>query len=106
MAAPARRDRCPAKLRLLPPGSLRPTEAPRTARSTTARNKSPPRVPTISSSLLQLDQRAEKILRVQKQDRLAVGADFGFAVAEHACTFCFHLIARGADVGDLVAKVM
>src|SRR4051812_29572349 len=36
------------------------------------------------SRLLQFDQRAEKILGVQEQHRLAVRADFWIAVAEYA----------------------
>jgi hypothetical protein len=36
------------------------------------------------SHLFELDQRALKILRMQEEDRLAMGTDLWIAVAEHA----------------------
>ena len=58
------------------------------------------------SRLFNLDQRAAKILRVQEQDRLAVGADLRLAVAEHACALRLEPVARGADIVDLLADVV
>src|SRR2546422_4434805 len=42
-----------------------------------------------------LDQGAAKVLRVQEQHRLAMGADLRIAVAEHARALGFQLVARG-----------
>src|SRR5437763_1631858 len=63
-------------------------------------------VQDMGSGLLELDQRAAEILRVQEQDRLAVGADLRFAVAEDARALVLEPVAGGADVVDLVADVM
>ena len=41
-------------------------------------------VKAVSSCLLELDQRPAKILGVQEQDQLAVGAHPGLAVAKYA----------------------
>jgi hypothetical protein len=43
---------------------------------------------------------------VQEQHRLAVGAHLRLPVAEDACTFLFELVARGADVINLIADVV
>src|SRR5262245_64990921 len=59
-----------------------------------------------SSRLFDLDQRAAKILRVQEQHRLAVGADLRLAVAEHARALRLEPLPRGADIVDLVTEVM
>src|SRR5262245_58358036 len=56
--------------------------------------------------LFELGQRAEKILGVEEQHRLAVRADLRVAVAENAGTLRLELVARGDDVVDLVADVM
>ena len=47
-----------------------------------------------ASGLLQLDQRAVEILGMQEQHRLAVRADLGLAVAEHARARGLELVAR------------
>src|SRR5712675_1628968 len=56
--------------------------------------------------LLDLDQRAAKVLRVQEQHRLTVGADLRIAVAEDARAFRLELVARGQNIVDLVADVV
>jgi hypothetical protein len=55
------------------------------------------------SCLLNLDQRAGEILRVEEQDRLAMGADFRGPVAEDARALGLESVAGGDDVRDLVA---
>src|SRR4051794_22154577 len=60
----------------------------------------------IVSSLLELDEGAAKILRVQKKHRLAVGADLRLRPAEDAGAGRHQPVARGADVLDLVADVV
>ncbi len=59
-----------------------------------------------SSDLLEFDQGAGEILGMQEQHRLAMGADLGFAVAEHARAFRLEAVAGSADVVDLVADVV
>ena len=59
----------------------------------------------VRSGLLELDQRAAEILRVQEQHRLAVGADLRLAATEHARA-ARQPVARGLDVVDLVADVV
>jgi len=58
------------------------------------------------SHLLDFDQRALKILGVQEQHRLAVGADLRLAIADDASARRFQAIARGKNVLDLEAHVM
>jgi hypothetical protein len=58
------------------------------------------------SGLFDLDQRAGKILGVEEQHRLAVGADPGLAVAKRACAVRDYPVARGDDVGDVVADMV
>ena len=60
----------------------------------------------VTSCLFEFHEGAEKILRVQKQHGLAVGADFGLAVAKHACSFGLETVAGDHDVVDLVTDVM
>src|SRR5215470_17027287 len=60
----------------------------------------------LRSRLLQLDQRAVEVLGMQEQYRLAVGADLGLTVAQHARARRPQLVARGMDIGHLVAQVM
>ncbi len=43
---------------------------------------------------------------MQEQHRLAVRADLGVAVAEHARAFGFQLVAGAKNIVDLVADVM
>ena len=45
----------------------------------------------------QFDQHAAHVLRVDEDDRHAVRADAGFAVAEHRCALRHQFIARGAQ---------
>src|SRR5580704_1045563 len=80
----------------------------RTANSTThqIKKKMASAVATGISGLFEFDQRAGKILRMQEQHRLAMGADFRFAIAQHPCPGRFERIARGANVADLVADMM
>src|SRR6476619_4241923 len=59
-----------------------------------------------TSRLLDLDQRTEKVLRMQEQHRLAVRADLRIAVAKHARALRFQPVARGENVIDLIADVM
>src|SRR5713101_6234481 len=59
-----------------------------------------------SLRMLELDQGAAKILRMQEQNRLAVRAHLGLAVAQHARALRLERIARGDDVVDLVAQMM
>ena len=56
--------------------------------------------------LFQLDQRAVEILRVEEQHRLAMRADLGIAVAEHAGASRHQPVAGGDDVVDLIADMM
>src|SRR3974390_1708377 len=65
-----------------------------------------PRYKSVASGLFDLDQRAGKILRMQKQDRLAMRADPRLAVAQHPRAFPDQRIARGDDVGNLIADVV
>src|SRR5581483_4619693 len=58
------------------------------------------------SGLFELDQRTAEILRVQEQNRLAVGARTRLAVAENPRARGPQPVARGADVADLVTDVM
>src|SRR5689334_19071529 len=58
------------------------------------------------SNLLELGQRAAEIFRMQEQHRLAVRSDLRVAVADHTRALRLELIARGQDVGHLVAHVM
>src|SRR6185369_811258 len=58
------------------------------------------------SGLLKLDQSAAEILRMQEQHRLAVRAYLRLAVAEDARTVALERVARGFDVGYLVADMM
>ena len=58
------------------------------------------------SGLFYFDERAGKILRMEKQHRLAVGADPWHAVAEHARALADELVARRDDVGHVIADVM
>src|ERR1700730_14352998 len=100
------------------PGSLPGTTSPAstweripqgsTANSTTHQmmKKIATEVETDMSRLLEFDQRAAEILRMEEQHRLAVGAGLGLAVAEHAGAALFKGITRDADVVDLVAQVM
>src|SRR5437868_13819251 len=60
----------------------------------------------LGSSLFDFDERAGKILRVEKQHRLAMGADLRHALAEHARAPAEQLIARRDDIGHVVADVM
>src|ERR1700733_9460783 len=71
-----------------------------TANSTTdqIRKKMAMAVVTGMSTLFQLDQRAGKILRMQEQDGLAMGADLRLAVAEDPRAGLLQRIAGGADV--------
>src|SRR6516165_136875 len=62
--------------------------------------------PVADSGLFDLDQRPGKILRMQKQDRLAMRADLGLAISEHPSPFLDQGIAGGDDVGDLVADMV
>src|SRR5664280_1046259 len=61
---------------------------------------------TMRLRLLEFDQSAAKILRMQEQHRLAVGADLRLAVAEHARALRLQGVAGGADIGHLVADVV
>src|SRR5271154_3982723 len=56
------------------------------------------------SHLLDLDQRAGEVFRVEEQDRLAVGADFRVPVAEHARALGLELVAGGDDIRDLITE--
>src|SRR6185437_16051090 len=56
--------------------------------------------------LFQFDQGTQKILGMQKQHRLAVCADPGGSVAQHARSGRFQPVAGGDDVFHLVAKMM
>src|SRR5262245_3645967 len=56
--------------------------------------------------LLEFNQRPAKILGVQEQHRLAVRADLGFALPQHARALRDEPVARGDDVRDLVAEMM
>src|SRR6202044_500222 len=58
------------------------------------------------SDLLDLDQRAGEILRVQKQHRLAVRADFRVPIPEHARALGLELVAGGDDVLNLKAEMV
>src|SRR5208283_153831 len=60
----------------------------------------------LRSRLLEFDERAAEILRMQEQHRLAMRADLRLAVAEHARALGFELVARGDDVLDLIAEMM
>src|SRR6266487_3474838 len=60
----------------------------------------------IASGLLDLDQSTAKILRVQEQHRLAVGADLRLAVAQNPRPVRLEALARGQDVVDLVAQMV
>src|SRR5438309_5507461 len=60
----------------------------------------------IGSGLLDFDQRAGKILRMQEQHGLAVRADFRFAVAEHARARLDQLLARSDYIRHVVADVV
>ncbi len=43
---------------------------------------------------------------MEKQHRLAVGADFGLTIAEHARALSDQPVARGDDIRHIVADVM
>src|SRR6476659_5508662 len=58
------------------------------------------------SNLLKLGQRAAEVFRMQEQHRLAVRPDLWVAVADHTRALRFELVARGQDVGHLVAHMM
>src|SRR5438128_379933 len=60
----------------------------------------------IASCLFQLDQRAAEVLRVQKQNGLAMSACFRFAVAEYTRALRLERIAGGADVRHFVADMV
>src|SRR5215469_5870714 len=59
-----------------------------------------------SSSLLDLDKRAAKVLRMQEQHRLAVCACPRLAVSEHPGAGRFEMIAGGENIIDFVAEMM
>src|SRR5580704_5526265 len=61
---------------------------------------------TCASGLFEFDQSAAEILRVQEQHRLAMGSDFGLAVAEDARALPFQAVARRDDVVDLIADMV
>src|SRR5919108_4221694 len=50
--------------------------------------------------LLQLDECTAEILRMQKKDGLAVGADFRLAIAKDSCALRHEAVARGPDIVD------
>ena len=56
--------------------------------------------------LLQLDERAQKILRMDEDDRLAVRTIFRLAAAEDADAARGKIANGRVDVGDLVADAM
>src|SRR5262245_64558482 len=58
------------------------------------------------SGLLDLDQRAAEVLRMEEQHRPAVRADFRLPIAKHARARSLEAIAGGADILHLVADVM
>src|SRR5204863_1005366 len=58
------------------------------------------------SRLLDLDQRSAEILGVQEQHRLAVSADLGLAVSQHARAALTQTIARRSDIAHLITDVM
>src|SRR5882724_8182090 len=58
------------------------------------------------SRLLDLDQGSAEILGMQEQHWLAVGADLGLAVPQHARAALTQTIARRSDVAHLVADVV
>src|SRR5215470_3020445 len=62
--------------------------------------------PIAASYLLELDQRAEEVLGMEEQHRLAVGAEAGLAVAQNPRPLPRQPVARGADVGDLIADMV
>ena len=66
----------------------------------------PTAVVRMPSDLLDLDQRAGEVFRVQKQHRLAVSADFRVPVPENARALGLELVASSDDVLDLVAEVV
>src|SRR5689334_680994 len=98
---PARPDRDP-----LPdfPRGARPMAIRQTKSSTRSGNRRRSR--SASSCLFQLDQRAEEVLGVQEQHRLAMGADLRLAIAQHARAFGLQVVARGDDIVDLVADMV
>ena len=57
-------------------------------------------------SLFEFHQRSTKVLRMQEQHRLAMCADLGFAVTEHARAVFNHPVAGGLDVRHFVAQVV
>src|SRR5690606_19341213 len=56
--------------------------------------------------LFQLDERAEKVLRVQEEHRLAVGTGLRLALAQNTRAGGLELVAGRDDVVDLVAYVV
>src|SRR4051812_7554898 len=60
----------------------------------------------VCSGLLDFDQGAGKILWMQEQHRLAMGADLGLAIPEHPRPFLDQGVPRGNNIGDLVADMM
>src|ERR1041385_2670542 len=63
-------------------------------------------VTAMTSGLLDLDERAGKILWMQEQHRLAVRADFRLAVAEHPCALLDQPVARRNNIRYVVANVV
>ena len=58
------------------------------------------------SDLLKLGQGAVHILGMQKENRFAMGANLGFAIAQNPQAAGLEVIARGNDIINLVADVM
>src|SRR5689334_21135522 len=52
------------------------------------------------SDLLELDERAAEVLRVQEEHGLVMGAKLGLAVAQHASALGLELVARRPDILD------
>src|SRR5229473_8309776 len=79
---------------------------PRTPPPTRCRHRRRRRSPSSSLNLLELDERAAEILRVEEEHGLAVRADLRLAIAENTRAAGGEAIARGNDVGDLVAEMV
>src|SRR5689334_7891071 len=62
--------------------------------------------PIAALHLLELDQGAEEILGMEEQDRLAMGAEARLAIPQDPRPLPGQPVARGADVGDLVADMV
>lgn len=59
-----------------------------------------------SSALLEFDQGAAKVLRIEKENRLAMRPDLGRSIAENARAASFQAVPRGENIIHLIAEMM